>query len=106
MTARLRIPPPDNPQSLQPEVTLYTRVGCCLCDDAKALLRSVQATTPFSFEEIDIDRDPQLQQRYNDEVPVVFVHGKKAFKYRIDTAQLIRRLKAGRVVDKNRRTGC
>lgn len=85
--------PPDQPRL---EVVLYTRAGCHLCDDAKQLLRQLQRKTPFEFEEIDIDRDPQLQQRYNDEVPVILVHGKKAFKYRIDPAHFLKRLNAGR----------
>ncbi|MBI2815561.1 MAG: glutaredoxin family protein [Acidobacteria bacterium] len=80
----------------QPEVVLYTRQGCHLCDDAKRVLRELQTKERFEFQEIDIDRDPLLQQRYNDEVPVIFIYGKKAFKYRIDSTHFLKRLKAGR----------
>lgn len=69
-------------------VTLYTRKGCHLCDDAKQVLRDAGLT----IEEVDIDQDPQLQARYNYEVPVVFLNGKKAFKYRVDPQELRRRL--------------
>jgi hypothetical protein len=41
---------------------------------------------------VDIDADPQLLQKFNDEVPVVFIHGRKAFKYRMDRRQFLRKL--------------
>jgi len=78
------------------EVLVYTRAGCCLCDEAKQWLRKLQKKTSFEFREVDIDQDPQLLERYNDEVPVVFIHGKKAFKFRIDPRQFLKRLEQGR----------
>ena len=66
--------------SLPPEVLLYTRTNCHLCEEVKLQLRELQKEFPFLFQEVDIDKDPQLRRRYNEEVPVVFVHGKKAFK--------------------------
>ena len=89
-----------------PEVVLYTRAGCHLCDEAKEQIRRAQALlsqgvggqagTPFAFREVDIDLDPELRQRYNEEVPVVFINGKKAFKYRIDLREFRKRLRPGR----------
>ena len=75
-----------------PEVVLYTRVGCHLCDEAKEQIRRVLAQAPFGFHEVDIDLDPDLRERYNEEVPVVFINGKKAFKYRVDPRQFLKRL--------------
>jgi glutaredoxin len=69
------------------EIVLYTRSGCHLCDDAKALLESYGLTV----ESIDIDSDPQLVERYNQCVPVVFVDGRERFRGRIDPL-LLRRL--------------
>jgi glutaredoxin len=80
----------EDPSSV--DVLLYTRAGCHLCDEAKQLLRELQKKAPFEFREVDIDQDPELLKRYNEEVPVVFVHGKKAFKYRIDPGQFLKRL--------------
>ena len=45
---------------MHPEVTLYTRAGCCLCDDAKQVLAAARARVAFDYEEIDIDRHPEL----------------------------------------------
>jgi len=58
----------------------------------KAVIRQVAATTPFELEEIDIDADQQLQERYTDQVPVLFVDGRKAFKYRVTAKQLAKRI--------------
>ena len=77
-------------------VIFYTRAGCHLCDEAKQQLRELQERVPFEYREIDIDQDPELRQKYNDEVPVIFIHGKKAFKYRIDVKQFVKRLEQGR----------
>ena len=79
-----------------PEVVLYTRAGCHLCDEATQQLRELQKKVRFEFREVDIDQDPKLRERYNEEVPVVFIHGKKAFKYRIEPRQFLRRLEQGK----------
>jgi len=73
------------------EVVLYTRDGCHLCDDAKQVLRDADV----AFSEVDIDADPQLRALYNEEVPVVFIGGRKAFKYRVDPHELRRKLERG-----------
>jgi glutaredoxin len=73
-------------------VTLYTRVGCHLCDDAKEIIEAVQRTRPFVFEVIDIDRDADLVARYTHEVPVIAVGGRKAFKYRLSAEALSARI--------------
>ena len=73
-------------------VTLYTRVGCHLCDDAKAVLDSVRAEHPFELAVVDIDTDPDLTAAYGLEIPVVLVDGRKTFKYRVDPAVLRDRL--------------
>ncbi len=73
-------------------VTLYTRVGCHLCDVAKDVLEQVRRERPFELETVDIDTDPELVRLYGGEVPVVAVDGRKAFKYRVDVAALRERL--------------
>jgi glutaredoxin len=75
------------------KVTLYTRVGCHLCDDVKLVLDEARKDTPFELEVLDIDRDPALKTLYDVEVPVVAIDGKKAFKYRMTAEQLRERLR-------------
>ncbi len=72
-------------------ITLYTRVGCHLCDDAKAILER----NHLAFETIDIDADPHLVEKYNECVPVVVIDGRERFRGRVDEL-LLRRLLAAR----------
>jgi glutaredoxin len=76
------------------KVTLYTRRGCHLCDEAKQVIESVRRSAAFDYEECDIDTDPAWQRLYNEEVPVISIDGKKAFKYRVTASDLLRRLAA------------
>ncbi|HTR26420.1 MAG TPA: glutaredoxin family protein [Terriglobales bacterium] len=77
------------------EVILYSRKGCHLCEIVKESLVKLQKRANFNWREIDVDSDTELRRLYNDEVPVVFVNGRKAFKYRLDEQEFLRKL-AGR----------
>jgi len=72
------------------EVTVYTRAGCHLCDEAVALLGRFGLTSRL----VDIDADPALRERYTDCVPVVFFDGRERFRGRIDPRLLRRLLRA------------
>ncbi|HTQ53877.1 MAG TPA: glutaredoxin family protein [Bryobacteraceae bacterium] len=75
-------------------VTLYTRAGCCLCDEARQVLADARRRAEFEYEEIDIDRRPEWRQQYNDEVPVIAIDGRKAFKYRVSMSEFLKKLAA------------
>ena len=77
------------------QVTLYTRVGCHLCEEAERVLREERVATPFRLELVDIDRDPELVRRYGVRVPVVAVDGEDVFEYEVPPDLLRSRL--GRV---------
>ena len=77
-------------------VTLYTRAGCCLCGDVRRALVEARLHADFEYEEFDIDLDADLRRRYNDEVPVVAIDGVKAFKYRVDMTEFLKKLAARR----------
>jgi glutaredoxin len=79
---------------MRPEVTLYTRVGCCLCDEAKQVLARARRHADFDYTEIDIDGDPAVRHLYNDEVPVIAIDGRKAFKYKVDMDEFLKKLAA------------
>jgi glutaredoxin len=76
-------------------VTLYTRPGCHLCDEMKAIVRRVALTVPLALTEIDISGDPVLEGQYGMEIPVLLIDGRKAAKHRISEEEL-RRVIAGR----------
>ncbi len=73
-------------------VTLYSRPGCCLCEDMKAIVAKVRTDTAFTLTEIDISTRPELEARFGQDIPVLFVNGRKAFKYRLTAGALRRRL--------------
>lgn len=77
------------------EVIVYSREGCHLCEVVKETLMQASGDADFQWREIDIDTDPELRQKYNVEVPVVFIDGRKAFKYHMNRQQFLRAL-AGR----------
>ena len=77
------------------EVVLYTKPGCCLCDEVKQKLESLQQGHAFSLREINILEDSNLHERFKDEIPVVFVNGRKAFKYHLDEGRFLNQLARG-----------
>ena len=75
------------------QIKLYTRKDCPLCEEMKAAVREVAGKIPLEIEEIDVDSAPELREKYRSEVPVLFINGRKAFKYRVAAQELERRLK-------------
>ena len=73
-------------------VIVYSRKGCHLCELVKETLDKLAPRGGFTWEDVDVDSDEQLRRQFTDEVPVVFIDGKKAFKYHMDEREFLRRL--------------
>ena len=75
-------------------IVLYTREGCCLCDEARAVLEEVQARHPaaFAWRELDIDSDDRLHRAYLERIPVVTIDGEEAFELVLHESELKQRL--------------
>ena len=69
-------------------VTVYTRPGCHLCEDARAVIARVCADLGEEFAEVSIDDDPALQDRFGEEIPVTFVDGRQHDFWRVDETRL------------------
>jgi glutaredoxin len=69
-----------------PRVQLFTRSGCHLCEQAKAVLDELRVDTPFTLVETDVDSSYALQQAYGLRVPVILVDGRNVSELRIDAA--------------------
>jgi glutaredoxin len=78
------------------EVVVYSKPGCCLCDEVKAKLEALQASHPFNLRVVNILEDPEAQQTFKEEIPVVFINGNKAFKYYLDEEKFLKRLERER----------
>ena len=74
-------------------VTLYTRPGCHLCDDARAELQRLRARLPFTLEEVDITTDDALHRRYLERIPVIALDGEELFDFFVDERALTERLR-------------
>lgn len=73
-------------------VTLYGRPGCHLCDDARVVIAAVCAELGEEWVEVSIDDDPELQQRFANEIPVTFVDGRQHDFWRVSPERLRRAL--------------
>ena len=71
-------------------VTLYGKAGCHLCDEAREVVEAVRAERGFELEEIDITRDPELEARYRERIPVVAIDGEEALELVIERTELER----------------
>ena len=74
-------------------IEIYSRPDCHLCEEAKQVIDRVRLRFPFVVRVINIETDPELEKIYGEQVPIVFINGHKAFKYRVDQAELERRVK-------------
>ncbi len=77
-------------------VTLYTRPGCHLCEEAKALMAPLLRQFRAELREINVDEDPALRAKYTNDVPVIFLGERKVAKHRVNLEQLRRQLEAAR----------
>ena len=74
-------------------IEVYSRPGCHLCEEAKAVIERVQRRLSFSLRVVNIETSPDLEKAYGGEIPVVFINGNKAFKYHVDEAELEKKVK-------------
>ena len=88
----------DSPEDLRlaqcgpRDVTLYTRQGCHLCDEAKAAIAPILREVGAVLHEVNVDEDEVLKERYGWDVPVIFIGQRKAAKHRVDLAQFRKQL--------------
>jgi len=79
------------PESIRIEI--YSRPGCHLCDDAKAVIEPFARRYSIDLIVTDVDTDEELRQAYGSEIPVVMINGKEAFRHRVNSPALERKLK-------------
>jgi len=78
------------------EITLYTRPGCHLCEEAKNVIEPLLKEFGVRLREVNIDEDRDLTDRYGWDIPVVFVGTRKVAKHRVDLEQFRRNLRQAR----------
>jgi glutaredoxin len=75
-----------------PRITLYTRGGCHLCDEAKAVLDHITETTGERWQEIGVEGDIELEREYGERLPVIMLDGKEHGYFRVEADRLLRDL--------------
>ena len=76
------------------KVVLYHAKGCHLCARARETVAQVRREVQFGLHEIQIDGDPELEERYREWLPVVEIDGERAFVYYVDPDAFRRKLAA------------
>ena len=74
------------------EVTLYTRPGCHLCEEAKSAIAPLLRECGAVLREVNIEGDAVLEERYGLDIPVIFIGSRKAAKHRVNVEQFRRQL--------------
>lgn len=72
------MPAPDH------AVTLITRTGCHLCQEAERLLRRLRDELGYRYEELDVDADAARRDEYSDRVPVILIDGREHGYWRVE----------------------
>jgi hypothetical protein len=85
----------SSPGAARPQVVLYGKPECHLCDEAREVIEAVRRVEAFDLDERDITTDDALHRAYLERIPVVTIDGEEAFELFVDAAELRRRL--GRV---------
>jgi hypothetical protein len=76
----------------RPEITVYTKSGCHLCEEAKTAIGPLLREFGATVREIDIAGDETLMQRFGCDIPVIYIGRKKAAKHRVNLEQFRRQL--------------
>lgn len=80
----------------QAQVIIYSRPGCHLCDEAKRAIEGAGCQNEYTLEEINIESDPHLLNRYQYDIPVVTINGVEAFRHRLTAEEFQKRLRQPR----------
>ena len=80
---------------MKPQLTIYQRDGCHLCEIASAQLEQLQSDYQFELEQIDIESNDDLHRLYLERIPVIALDGEELYDFEIDLQDLKTRLLAG-----------
>ncbi len=78
--------------SAGPRVTLYSKPGCHLCEEALAVVERVCADSGVAYEVVDITTSTELTSTFGEQIPVTFVDGRQHDFWRVDESRLRRAL--------------
>jgi glutaredoxin len=71
------------------KITIYSKPDCHLCDVAKDVIECCREKVGFSLEVIDISRNPELFERYCNDIPVILLNGKEIARHFVRERKLL-----------------
>ncbi|MEO5983449.1 MAG: glutaredoxin family protein [Pedococcus sp.] len=80
--------PAQTDATVPPRIRLLGKPGCHLCDEARAVVARVAADLGIGWVEDSVLEDPDLMQRYGEQIPVTFVDGRQHDYWRVDETRL------------------
>lgn len=81
-----------------PHVIFYTKPGCHLCEEARREIARAACSDLYTYEEVDINSDPELLRRYGLDIPVVLIDGTHAFKHQLNAEDFRRAIMRAREI--------
>ena len=82
---------------MKTRVTIYSRPGCHLCEEAKQAILKAGLVDQYTLSEVNIANDPELLARYKDDIPVITFDGVEAFRHRVSSDDFAAALEQRRV---------
>lgn len=83
-------------QTVKMRVVIYSRPECHLCEEAKREIRAAGCWEQYDLQEVNIENDPELLERYKFDVPVITINGVEAFRHRLTTDEFREKLLSSR----------
>jgi glutaredoxin len=73
-------------------ITLYTKPGCGLCEEAEEIIKAVRAQQQFEIERRNILDDLADYERYKHDIPVILINGREIARHHLAEAVLVEAL--------------
>ena len=74
------------------KIRIYSKPDCPLCDEMTSLVHKVQGKESWEIQHINIESDSVLEAEYREQIPVMFINGRKAFKAHVSEDQLKKKI--------------
>lgn len=71
------------------QITIYSKPDCHLCDVAKEVVERCRKNVDFALEVVDISQNPELLERYRNDIPVILLDGKEIARHVVRERKLL-----------------